>query len=113
MVGYQHTVCSQTCGLGKLPLSKGSRPAPEVTASMMKIGDPLRSVRKNVTLEIPRGLLFDEGQNIFAINRSDKALGKKSSNPSLLAGLITDPRVSYGKIYLNTPYRSRRGDARK
>lgn len=67
---------------------------------MMKIGDPLRSVRKNVTLEIPRGLLFDEGQNIFAINRSDKALGKKSSNPSLLAALITDPRVSYGKIYI-------------
>lgn len=67
---------------------------------MMKIGHPMRSVRKNVTLEIPRGLLFDEGQNIFAANRSDNALGKKSSNPSLLAGLITDPRVSYGKIYI-------------
>lgn len=67
---------------------------------MMKIGDPLRSVRKNVTFEIPRGLLFDEVQNIFAANRNDNALGKKFSNPSLLAGLITDPRVSYGKIYI-------------
>lgn len=35
--------------------------------------------------------LFDEVQSIFAINRSENALGKKSSNPSLLAGLITDP----------------------
>lgn len=35
--------------------------------------------------------LFDEVQRTFAINRSDNALGKKSSNPSLLAGLITDP----------------------
>ncbi|MEQ8743603.1 recombinase family protein [Parasphingorhabdus sp.] len=35
--------------------------------------------------------LFDEVQSIFAANRSDNALGKKSSNPSLLAGLITDP----------------------
>ena len=35
--------------------------------------------------------LFDEVQHTFAINRSENALGKKSSNPSLLAGLITDP----------------------
>lgn len=35
--------------------------------------------------------LFDEVQRTFAINRSENALGKKSSNPSLLAGLITDP----------------------
>jgi len=35
--------------------------------------------------------LFDEVQSIFASNRSDNALGKKSTNPSLLAGLITDP----------------------
>lgn len=35
--------------------------------------------------------LFDEVQSIFAINRSENALGKKSSNPSLLTGLITDP----------------------
>ena len=35
--------------------------------------------------------LFDEVQSIFAVNRSDNALGKKSRNPSLLAGLITDP----------------------
>ncbi|MEJ6676656.1 recombinase family protein, partial [Parasphingorhabdus sp.] len=34
---------------------------------------------------------FDEVQSIFAINRSENALGKKSSNPSLLADLITDP----------------------
>ena len=35
--------------------------------------------------------VFDEVQGIFASNRRDNALGKKSSNPSLLAGLITDP----------------------
>lgn len=35
--------------------------------------------------------LFDEVQSIFTANRRDNALGKKSSNPSLLAGLITDP----------------------
>ncbi len=35
--------------------------------------------------------LFDEVQSIFTANRSDNALGKKSSNPSLLSGLITDP----------------------
>ena len=35
--------------------------------------------------------LFDEVQSIFAVNRSENALGKKSSNPSLLASLITDP----------------------
>ena len=35
--------------------------------------------------------LFDEVQSIFAANRRDNALGKKSSNPSLLSGLITDP----------------------
>lgn len=35
--------------------------------------------------------LFDEVQNIFAANRKDNALGKKSRNPSLLTGLITDP----------------------
>lgn len=30
-------------------------------------------------------------QNIFTANRRDNALGKKSKNPSLLTGLITDP----------------------
>ncbi len=35
--------------------------------------------------------LFDEVQSIFRDNRRDKALGKKANNPSLLAGLITDP----------------------
>ena len=35
--------------------------------------------------------LFDEVQSIFAANRRDNALGKKSKNPSLLAGIITDP----------------------
>jgi len=35
--------------------------------------------------------LFDEVQSIFASNRSENALGKKSRNPSLLAGIITDP----------------------
>ncbi len=35
--------------------------------------------------------LFDEVQSIFTANRRDNALGKKSSNPSLLSGLITDP----------------------
>lgn len=35
--------------------------------------------------------LFDEVQNIFATNRRDNALGKKSKNPSLLTGLVTDP----------------------
>lgn len=35
--------------------------------------------------------LFDEVQSTFAVNRRDHALGKKSSNPSLLSGLITDP----------------------
>ncbi len=35
--------------------------------------------------------LFDEVQSIFATNRRDNALGKKSENPSLLTGLISDP----------------------
>ncbi|WP_159648106.1 recombinase family protein [Sphingorhabdus sp. 109] len=35
--------------------------------------------------------LFDEVQKTFASNRRDNALGKKSENPSLLTGLITDP----------------------
>jgi site-specific DNA recombinase len=35
--------------------------------------------------------LFDQVQSIFTINRSDNALGKKSRNPSLLVGIITDP----------------------
>jgi len=35
--------------------------------------------------------VFDGAQSIFAANRRDNALGKKSNNPSLLAGLITDP----------------------
>lgn len=35
--------------------------------------------------------LFDEVKRIFAANRSENALGKKSSNPSLLSGLINDP----------------------
>ena len=35
--------------------------------------------------------LFDEVQSIFAANRRDSALGKKSSNPSLLSGIISDP----------------------
>jgi site-specific DNA recombinase len=35
--------------------------------------------------------LYDEVQSIFVINRSDNALGKKSRNPSLLTGIITDP----------------------
>ena len=35
--------------------------------------------------------LYDEVQGIFAANRRDNALGKKSKNPSLLAGIITDP----------------------
>lgn len=35
--------------------------------------------------------LFDEVQSVFAANRRDNALGKKSQNPSLLTGLITDP----------------------
>ena len=35
--------------------------------------------------------LFDKVQSIFATNRRDNALGKKSENPSLLTGLITDP----------------------
>ncbi|WP_108812236.1 recombinase family protein [Sphingorhabdus sp. Alg231-15] len=35
--------------------------------------------------------LFDEVQAIFATNRRDNAMGKKAKNPSLLAGLITDP----------------------
>lgn len=35
--------------------------------------------------------LFDEVQSIFAANRRDNALGKKSRNPSLLVGTITDP----------------------
>lgn len=35
--------------------------------------------------------LFDKVQSIFATNRRDNALGKKSKNPSLLTGLISDP----------------------
>lgn len=35
--------------------------------------------------------LFDKAQKTFAANRRDNALGKKSENPSLLTGLITDP----------------------
>lgn len=35
--------------------------------------------------------MFEKVQNIFAANRRDKALGKKSRNPSLLTGMITDP----------------------
>lgn len=35
--------------------------------------------------------LFDEAQGIFAVNRSDNASGKKSRNPSLLVGIISDP----------------------
>jgi len=35
--------------------------------------------------------LFDEVQSVFAVNRSENALGKKSRNPSLLVGIITDP----------------------
>jgi len=35
--------------------------------------------------------LFDEVQRIFTANRRDNAVGKKSSNPSLLVGIITDP----------------------
>lgn len=36
-------------------------------------------------------VLFDEVQSIFATNRRDNALGKKSKNPSLLTDLIMDP----------------------
>ncbi len=35
--------------------------------------------------------LFDEVQSIFGINRNDNVMGKKAKNPSLLAGMITDP----------------------
>ncbi len=35
--------------------------------------------------------LFDLVQSIFRTNRKDNALGKKSRNPSLLTGMITDP----------------------
>lgn len=35
--------------------------------------------------------LFDDVQSIFTSNRSENALGKKSKNPSLLVGIITDP----------------------
>lgn len=35
--------------------------------------------------------LFDKVQATFERNRRDKALGKKSRNPSLLTGMITDP----------------------
>ncbi|WP_259371335.1 recombinase family protein [Parasphingorhabdus cellanae] len=35
--------------------------------------------------------LFDRVQSIFSDNRRDKTLGKKSRNPSLLTGMITDP----------------------
>lgn len=35
--------------------------------------------------------LFERVQSIFAENRRDNALGKKSRNPSLLTGIITDP----------------------
>ncbi len=35
--------------------------------------------------------LFDQVQSIFHTNRKDHALGKKSRNPSLLTGMITDP----------------------
>ncbi len=34
---------------------------------------------------------FDQVQVIFAHNRQDKTLGKRSRNPSLLTGMITDP----------------------
>lgn len=51
--------------------------------------------------------LFDEVQNIFVTNRRDNALGKKSKNPSLLAGLITDPD---GRPM--TPTHARRGSKR-
>lgn len=34
---------------------------------------------------------FDQVQAIFSHNRRDKTLGKKSRNPSLLTGMITDP----------------------
>jgi site-specific DNA recombinase len=37
--------------------------------------------------------LFDKVQKTFATNRRDNALGKKSENPSLLTGLITDPEI--------------------
>ncbi|WP_422344513.1 recombinase family protein [Parasphingorhabdus sp.] len=35
--------------------------------------------------------VFDLVQSVFAENRRDNALGKKSRNPSLLTGMITDP----------------------
>jgi site-specific DNA recombinase len=35
--------------------------------------------------------MFELVQSIFAENRCDNALGKKSRNPSLLTGMITDP----------------------
>lgn len=35
--------------------------------------------------------LFERVQSIFAENRHDNALGKKSRNPSLLTGMINDP----------------------
>lgn len=35
--------------------------------------------------------LFELAQSIFAENRHDNALGKRSRNPSLLTGIITDP----------------------
>lgn len=35
--------------------------------------------------------LFEHVQSIFAANRRDNALGKKSRNPSLLTGIIVDP----------------------
>ncbi len=34
---------------------------------------------------------FDQVQAIFSHNRRDKTLGKRSRNPSLLTGIITDP----------------------
>lgn len=35
--------------------------------------------------------LFERVQSVFAENRRENALGKKSRNPSLLTGIITDP----------------------
>lgn len=35
--------------------------------------------------------VFEHVQSIFAENRCDNALGKKSRNPSLLTGMLTDP----------------------
>lgn len=51
--------------------------------------------------------LFDLVQSIFAANRRDNALGKKSHNPSLLTGRIVDPD---GKPM--TPAHARKGSKR-